>query len=48
MSEWIMMALMVQYGALTMICFYNKQCWLGTYWLGASILQFAIMGGMMR
>lgn len=46
MSAWMMKALLVQYLALAICCFWERTPWPGCYWLGASLITWAILNGM--
>ena len=48
MSEWMMLGLGVQYVAIMVVYLIEHRFPLALYWLGATILQVAVMWGMRR
>jgi len=46
MSTWLIKSLLIQYFIIALVCVYEKNWAKVLYWIGASMLQVAILWGM--
>lgn len=45
-SAWMMRLLLCQYLALVVVCAFERAWWPMCYWVGASCITVAVLGGM--